>query len=57
MFKNLRKMTSIHSNTIQDIYDMPIEVIKRPLQSQVDDEKVQSLMKTLKVSNILNTAY
>lgn len=41
--------TSIHSESISEIYDVPLDVIKRPLQSQVDEEKVETIIKTLQV--------
>ncbi|XP_076232099.1 sulfiredoxin-1-like [Calliopsis andreniformis] len=39
--------TSIHSNAITEIYDVPMNVLIRPIPSTVDEEKVQSLMDTL----------
>lgn len=41
--------TSIHSESITDIHEVPLTEIQRPLQSQVDEEKVRSLMETLQV--------
>lgn len=41
--------TSIHSDSISEIYDVPMKEIQRPLQSQVDEEKVKSIMQTLQV--------
>ena len=46
-------MDSIHSASIQEIFDMPIECINRPIPSILDDKKVQSLMETIGVSIIL----
>lgn len=42
--------TSIHSDMIEEVYDIPLEVIHRPLQTQLDEKKVLSIMETLKVS-------
>lgn len=42
---------SIHSNSISEVHEMPMDVIIRPLISEVKDEKVESIMKTLEVSN------
>ncbi|XP_065199808.1 sulfiredoxin-1 isoform X2 [Planococcus citri] len=44
-------MTSIHSKTVEEVYDIPMEVIKRPLQSVLDEEKVRSLMDTLQTES------
>eukprot|EP01027_Heterolobosea_sp_BB2_P012362 GEZU01017922.1.p1 GENE.GEZU01017922.1~~GEZU01017922.1.p1 ORF type:complete len:127 (+),score=38.27 GEZU01017922.1:57-437(+) len=38
---------SIHSNNITDVYDVPMSVIKRPIPSILDEEKVQSLMQSI----------
>lgn len=46
-------MTSIHSKTIDEVYDVPMEVIRRPLQSVLDEDKVASLMDTIKVSEAI----
>lgn len=43
--------TSIHTDGISEIHEVPLKEILRPLQSQVDEEKVQSIMKTLQVIN------
>ncbi|XP_033338999.2 iron-sulfur cluster transfer protein NUBPL isoform X1 [Megalopta genalis] len=39
--------TSIHSDVNAEVYDVPMEVIIRPIPPIVDEEKVQSLMNTL----------
>ena len=41
---------TVHSALIEEIYEMPIDQIIRPLPSTLDECKVDSLMKTLKVS-------
>lgn len=40
-------MTSIHSNAIGEIHEMPLREIIRPYPSELNDEKVKSLMETL----------
>jgi len=40
--------SSIHSNSRAEIYNMPMNVIIRPFPATVNEEKVQSLMSTLK---------
>lgn len=47
--------TSIHSDAIEDVYDIPLEVIHRPLQTQLDEKKVLSIMETLKVGYIFTS--
>jgi uncharacterized ParB-like nuclease family protein len=43
--------TSIHSESIEEVHDVPLEVIQRPLPSEVDEDKVSSIMETLQVSD------
>ncbi|EZA60722.1 hypothetical protein DMN91_001665 [Ooceraea biroi] len=40
--------SSIHSNPHAEVYEMPMNVIIRPLPAVINEEKVQSLMSTLK---------
>ena len=40
---------TVHSAHIDDVYEMPIDQIIRPLPSVLDECKVDSLMKTLQV--------
>lgn len=40
---------SIHSKFIDEIYDIPMGAIIRPLIPELNNEKVKSLMETLKV--------
>lgn len=42
-------ITSIHSDSVEDVHQVPMRVIIRPLPPVLDEEKVQSLMKTIKV--------
>lgn len=41
--------TTIHSASIDDIYNIPMKDIIRPLPSVLDENKVQSLMETIQV--------
>ena len=46
--------SSIHSASIEEIYEIPMKDISRPLPSVLDEKKVQSLMETIQVKmNIL----
>ncbi|GFS61516.1 putative sulfiredoxin [Trichonephila inaurata madagascariensis] len=42
--------TSIHAAHIEEIHEVPFEVLIRPFPSELDEEKVLSLMETLKNS-------
>lgn len=41
-------MTSIHAAGIEEVHDIPMSAIIRPFPPEVDEEKVQSLMETIK---------
>jgi hypothetical protein len=41
--------TSIHSALIDEVYDIPMKEISRPLQSVLNEDKVQSLMEAIQV--------
>jgi sulfiredoxin len=41
--------SSIHSASINEIYNIPMNDISRPLPSILDEKKVQSLMETIQV--------
>lgn len=41
--------SSIHSALIDEIYDVPMREISRPLLSVLNEDKVQSLMETIQV--------
>lgn len=43
---------SIHSASINEIHDVPMSVIHRPIPPVLDEMKVQSLMQTFKVCNL-----
>lgn len=45
-----KRCTSVHSAGIEQIHEMPLNEIIRPIPPQVDEEKVKSLMDTLSVS-------
>lgn len=42
-------ITSVHSDQINEIHNVPIGVLIRPFPSILDESKVQSLMDTIKV--------
>ncbi|OAD57030.1 Sulfiredoxin-1 [Eufriesea mexicana] len=44
---NNKRLISIHSDTNTEIYDIPINVLIRPIASTIDENKVQSLIDTL----------
>lgn len=41
---------SIHSDNVEEVHNIPMDVIIRPIPPVLDEEKVQSLMDTIKVS-------
>jgi len=45
----LAKDLSIHSAAIEEVHEVPMEVIIRPFKSELDERKVNSLMETLQV--------
>jgi uncharacterized ParB-like nuclease family protein len=47
-----QQILSIHSDHITEIYEVPLEVICRPLETICDEKKVLSLIETLQVSFI-----
>lgn len=40
---------SIHSDTVKEVHNIPLQVIIRPFPPVLDEQKVQSLMDTIKV--------
>lgn len=40
---------SIHSDNVEEVHNIPVDVIIRPIPPVLDEEKVQSLMDTIKV--------
>jgi len=42
-----KKYTSVHSAGIEQIHEMPLNEIIRPIPPQVDEKKIKSLMDTL----------
>lgn len=40
-------MTSIHAGNIQEVHEMPMSAIIRPFRPEVEEGKVESLMKTI----------
>lgn len=41
---------SVHSASIDEVHEVPMSVIHRPIPSVLDEEKVKSLMETIKAS-------
>ncbi|XP_055840551.1 putative sulfiredoxin isoform X1 [Episyrphus balteatus] len=41
--------TSVHSASVDEVHDVPMSEIHRPIPSILDEEKVQSLMATLEI--------
>lgn len=41
---------SVHSDTIEEVHNVPLQVIIRPFPPELDEQKVQSLMDTIKVT-------
>lgn len=41
------QMNSVHSANVDEIHDMPMNAITRPIPSILDNEKVESLMETI----------
>ncbi len=46
--------TSIHSALIDEVYDIPMKEISRPLLTVINEDKVQSLMETIRVMIEMN---
>ncbi|KAJ6223257.1 hypothetical protein RDWZM_001802 [Blomia tropicalis] len=44
------KLTSIHTAQIDEIHDVPLIVIRRPIPPVLDEVKVKSLMETYKTN-------
>lgn len=47
--RNNSENRSIHSDNIDEVHNVPMDVITRPIPSILDEVKVQSLMKTIMV--------
>ncbi|KAK7884395.1 hypothetical protein WMY93_027518 [Mugilogobius chulae] len=41
-------MTSIHSDSVSEIHNVPMNVLIRPFPPELDEQKVHSLMETIK---------
>lgn len=41
--------TSIHSDSVEEVHNVPLHVITRPIPPVLDEKKVQSLMNTIQV--------
>jgi uncharacterized ParB-like nuclease family protein len=46
-----QQTSSIHSASIDDVHNIPMKVVVRPLPSILDENKVQSLMRTIEVNH------
>ncbi|XP_045196810.2 sulfiredoxin-1-like [Mercenaria mercenaria] len=42
------EIDSVHSNHVEEVHDVPINVLIRPIPSILDENKVKSLMETIK---------
>lgn len=40
---------SVHSANVEEVHEVPMSVIHRPIPPVLDDDKVKSLMETLEV--------
>jgi len=50
--------SSIHSASIDEVYDVPMKEISRPLPSVLNEDKVQSLIETIQVmQNIIGFVF
>ena len=47
--QQVEEMSSIHAGHVVDIHQVPMKVIVRPIPSILDENKVESLMETIKV--------
>jgi len=43
-------MESVHSNGIDEVHDVPMAVITRPIPPVLEEDKVKSLMETISLS-------
>ncbi|KAL9695658.1 hypothetical protein quinque_014943 [Culex quinquefasciatus] len=50
-------MTSVHSAGIAEVHEMPMSAIVRPIPSELDNAKVESLMATIQDPNQANNAH
>ncbi|XP_030640649.1 sulfiredoxin-1 [Chanos chanos] len=46
---------SIHSDNIEEVHNVPMEVIIRPIPPVLDEKKVEGLMNTLKETSDIST--
>jgi len=49
-----KRYSSVHSAGIEQIHEMPLNEIIRPIPPQVNEEKIKSLMDALSVSVLQN---
>lgn len=46
---------SIHSDCVEEVHNVPMDIIIRPIPPVLDEKKVQSLMNTIKETADINT--
>jgi hypothetical protein len=51
------EIDSVHSNHVEEVHNVPIDVLIRPIPSILDESKVASLMETIMVCNIFSLFY
>ena len=47
---DMSDITSVHSDQIHEVHNVPMEILIRPFPSVLDETKVDSLMDTIKVT-------
>lgn len=52
---SINEMESVHSNGIEEVHDVPMAVITRPIPPVLDEDKVKSLMNTISVRAIIKS--
>lgn len=57
MSTNSTVENSVHSANIDEIHEVPMNVIHRPIPPVLDENKVRSLMETIKVIHIYIFSY
>ncbi|XP_026188455.1 sulfiredoxin-1 isoform X2 [Mastacembelus armatus] len=46
------KNRSIHSDSVEEVHNVPLKFLIRPIPPELDQQKVQSLMETIKTADI-----
>ncbi|KAJ8258148.1 hypothetical protein GJAV_G00193680 [Gymnothorax javanicus] len=55
MDSDISKISSIHSDNIEEIHNIPIGIITRPIPPVLDEQKVRSLMNSIKDPSNVNS--